>query len=195
MTTVPGRANLIGVEESATGAVTWLVYKKYIQSIGFKFGFGSVLFTAINQGSGIFSNLWLTDWSEDPDAATDPSVRDKYLGVYGALGGAQSIALFVAALLISLGCLKAAKESHNKLLESCLRMPMSFFDTTPLGRIINRFSKDVDVVDNVLPVTIRAWLLFLFNVFGVFIVIGTSTPVLAYVLRHHTTAHRGDGER
>ncbi|EAA12849.5 AGAP008437-PA, partial [Anopheles gambiae str. PEST] len=182
VTTVPGRANLIGVEESATGAVTWLVYKKYIQSIGFKFGFGSVLFTAINQGSGIFSNLWLTDWSEDPDAATDPSVRDKYLGVYGALGGAQSIALFVAALLISLGCLKAAKESHNKLLESCLRMPMSFFDTTPLGRIINRFSKDVDVVDNVLPVTIRAWLLFLFNVFGVFIVIGTSTPIFLAVV-------------
>ncbi|XP_052898198.1 multidrug resistance-associated protein 1-like [Anopheles moucheti] len=180
--TVPNKANLIGVEESATGAVTWLVYKKYIKSIGFQFGFGSVLFTAINQGSGIFSNIWLTDWSEDPEAATDTSVRDMYLGVYGALGGAQSIALFLAALLISLGCLKAAKESHDKLLESSLRMPMSFFDTTPLGRIINRFSKDVDVVDNVLPVTIRAWLLFLFNVFGVFIVIGISTPIFLAIV-------------
>uniref|UniRef100_A0A182M895 ABC-type glutathione-S-conjugate transporter n=1 Tax=Anopheles culicifacies TaxID=139723 RepID=A0A182M895_9DIPT len=169
-------------EESATGAVTWLVYKKYIKSIGFQFGFGSVLFSAINQGSGIFSNLWLTDWSEDPAASTDTSVRDKYLGVYGALGGAQSIALFLAALLISLGCLKAAKESHNKLLESSLRMPMSFFDTTPLGRIINRFSKDVDVVDNVLPVTIRAWLLFLFSVIGVFIVIGLSTPIFLAIV-------------
>uniref|UniRef100_A0A182RRP5 ABC-type glutathione-S-conjugate transporter n=1 Tax=Anopheles funestus TaxID=62324 RepID=A0A182RRP5_ANOFN len=179
---IPTRANLIGVEESATGAVTWLVYKKYIKSIGFQFGVGSVLLTAINQGSGIFSNIWLTDWSEDPEASTDTSVRDMYLGVYGALGGAQSIALFLAALLISLGCLKAAKESHDKMLESSLRMPMSFFDTTPLGRIINRFSKDVDVVDNVLPVTIRAWLLFLFNVIGVFIVIGISTPIFLAVV-------------
>ncbi|XP_049281512.1 multidrug resistance-associated protein 1-like isoform X1 [Anopheles funestus] len=181
-TTIPTRANLIGVEESATGAVTWLVYKKYIKSIGFQFGVGSVLLTAINQGSGIFSNIWLTDWSEDPEASTDTSVRDMYLGVYGALGGAQSIALFLAALLISLGCLKAAKESHDKMLESSLRMPMSFFDTTPLGRIINRFSKDVDVVDNVLPVTIRAWLLFLFNVIGVFIVIAISTPIFLAVV-------------
>uniref|UniRef100_A0A182SMH0 ABC transmembrane type-1 domain-containing protein n=1 Tax=Anopheles maculatus TaxID=74869 RepID=A0A182SMH0_9DIPT len=182
MTTIPAKGNLIGVEESATGAVTWLVYKKYIKSIGFQFGVGSVLFTALNQASGIFSNLWLTEWSEDPEAATDNDLRDMYLGVYGAMGGVQSIALFLAALLISLGCLKAAKESHDKLLESSLRMPMSFFDTTPLGRIINRFSKDVDVVDNVLPVTIRAWLLFLFNVFGVFIVIGISTPIFLAIV-------------
>uniref|UniRef100_A0A182NES5 ABC-type glutathione-S-conjugate transporter n=1 Tax=Anopheles dirus TaxID=7168 RepID=A0A182NES5_9DIPT len=180
--TVPVRGKLIGVEESATGAVTWLVYKKYIQAIGFQFGFWSVLFSAINQGSGIYSNIWLTDWSEDKEAATDTSVRDMYLGVYGALGGVQSIALFLGSVLISLGCLKAAKESHDKLLHSSLRMPMSFFDTTPLGRIINRFSKDVDVVDNVLPVTIRAWLFFLFSVVGVFIVIGVSTPIFLAVV-------------
>uniref|UniRef100_A0A182J6S8 ABC-type glutathione-S-conjugate transporter n=1 Tax=Anopheles atroparvus TaxID=41427 RepID=A0A182J6S8_ANOAO len=176
------QANLIGIEESATGAVTWDVYRKYIKSIGLQFGLWSVVFSAINQGSGIFSSIWLTDWSEDPEAITDTSVRDMYLGVYGALGGVQSIALFLGSVLIALGCLKAARKSHDKLLESSMRMPMSFFDTTPLGRIINRFSKDVDVVDNVLPMTIRAWLLFLFSVVGVFVVIGISTPIFLAVV-------------
>ncbi|XP_058061275.1 multidrug resistance-associated protein 1-like [Anopheles bellator] len=176
------KATLIEKEESATGAVTWLVYKKYISAIGFQFGFWSVVFSIINQGSGIYSSMWLTDWSEDPEAITDTSVRDMYLGVYGALGGVQSIALFIGSVLLALGCLKAAKESHEKLLDSSMRMPMSFFDTTPLGRIINRFSKDVDVVDNILPATIRAWLLMLFSVIGVFVVIGISTPVFLAIV-------------
>ena len=50
VTTVPGRANLIGVEESATGAVTWLVYKKYIQSIGCWIDLGMVVGYQDEQG-------------------------------------------------------------------------------------------------------------------------------------------------
>lgn len=173
---------LIEKEESATGAVTLAVYMKYIKAIGLSLGLWSIVFSIITQGSGIYSSIWLTDWSEDPEAITDTSVRDMYLGVYGALGGVQSIALFISSVALGLGCLKAAKELHDKLLASSMRMPMSFFDTTPLGRIINRFSKDVDVMDNVLPATIRAWLYFFFSVIGVFVVIGTSTPIFLAVV-------------
>lgn len=60
-------------------------------------------------------------------------------------------ALLVTSLIFAIGCLRAARDLHNKLLNNVLRLPMAFFDTTPLGRILNRFSKDVDVVDNVLP--------------------------------------------
>lgn len=176
------QSTLIEKEESATGAVTLAVYLKYTKAIGLSLGLWSIIFSLITQGSGVYSSIWLTDWSEDPKAITDTSVRDMYLGVYGALGGIQSIALFISSVALGLGCLKAAKELHDKLLESSMRMPMSFFDTTPLGRIINRFSKDVDVMDNVLPATIRAWLYFLFSVIGVFVVIGISTPIFLAVV-------------
>lgn len=59
---------------------------------------------------------------------------------------------------------------------------MSFFDTTPLGRILNRFSKDVDTIDNVLPMSIRFWMLMFFNVLSVIVVISYSTPIFLSVV-------------
>lgn len=75
-----------------------------------------------------------------------------------------AIFLLGGAFTLSFGCLDAAKELHAKLLSTVLRLPMSFFDTTPLGRLINRFSKDVDTLDNVLPWSIRSWLVCFFTV-------------------------------
>lgn len=39
---------------------------------------------------------------------------------------------------------------HRRAIERVMRAPMSMFDTTPLGRIMNRFSKDMDTIDNTL---------------------------------------------
>ena len=71
---------------------------------------------------------------------------------------------FVSSLTFALGSLYAAREMHNIMLNFVLRWPMSLFDTTPLGRILNRFSKDVDTVDTVLPMVLRSWLVMLFSV-------------------------------
>ncbi|XP_062549077.1 multidrug resistance-associated protein 1-like [Armigeres subalbatus] len=173
---------LIEKEESATGSVSYTVYIKYLKAIGWNMAFWSIALSIVNQGAAIYGNIWLTEWSEDPNAATDNSVRDMYLGVYGGLGGLQLFALLGASIVLALGCLKAANTMHNNLLESSMRMPMSFFDTTPQGRIMNRFSKDVDVADNTLPQSIRMWLLMFFDVIGVFIVIGISTPIFLAVV-------------
>ena len=72
-----------------------------------------------------------------------------------------NIILISAALVcmgsfaLAKGTLDAAVTLHRKLLYQILRSPMVFFDTTPLGRIVNRFSKDIDVVDATIPGTIR----------------------------------------
>lgn len=67
-------------------------------------------------------------------------------------------------MAMAIGCVNAARNLHNNLLVQTLRLPMSFFDTTPLGRIVNRFSNDVDVVDNIMPFILRFAISMFFSV-------------------------------
>lgn len=59
---------------------------------------------------------------------------------------------------------------------------MMFFDTTPVGRILNRFSRDIETIDNVLPNLIRSFLTFLFNVVSTIGIISYSTPIFLVVV-------------
>lgn len=47
--------------------------------------------------------------------------------------------------------MKAARRLHNKMFFGLLRAPMRFFDTNPSGRILNRFSRDMGAIDEILP--------------------------------------------
>lgn len=72
--------------------------------------------------------------------------------------------VMLASVLLALSSLRAASVLHVRLISDVLRLPMVFFDTTPLGRLLNRFSKDVDVLDNTLPFVIRGWITTLLQV-------------------------------
>jgi ABC-type multidrug transport system fused ATPase/permease subunit len=85
------------------------------------------------------------------------------------------VAQFVVSITFSLGTIAAANEMHSMLLASVMRLAMSFFDVTPIGRILNRFSKDVDVCDNTLPQVLRMFIAMsfgvsfhLFNIFSMY---------------------------
>ena len=62
------------------------------------------------------------------------------------------------------------------MLKNILRSPMSFFDTTPLGRVLNRFSKDIYVIDEVIPRSARTFLFTFFSVLSSLVVIVVTTP-------------------
>lgn len=65
---------------------------------------------------------------------------------------------------MALGMVAASTYLHACMLTRTIHSPMSFFDTTPIGRIVNRFSKDIDTVDNILPITMRQWINTAFSV-------------------------------
>ncbi|EDS36468.1 multidrug resistance protein 2 [Culex quinquefasciatus] len=69
------------------------------------------------------------------------------------------IARIIFDITLFLGCWAAAVRVHELLLENVLHLPMHFFDTTPTGRILTRFSKDVDVLDSKLPELLLDWVI------------------------------------
>lgn len=71
---------------------------------------------------------------------------------------------YFCELVPRIGCLMAAIAMHRHILHGCLRAPMGFFDTTPTGRILSRFSKDVDVIDTTLPMQLADMISCVFEV-------------------------------
>lgn len=70
-----------------------------------------------------------------------------YLTVYGLLGLGYAILSFIREGIIFSGSLRASRKVHQELLHSVLHAKFRFFDSTPIGRIMNRFSKDIEAVD------------------------------------------------
>ncbi|KAI8125131.1 Multidrug resistance-associated protein 1 [Lucilia cuprina] len=145
------QGKLIETEKSRTGGVEFAVYKHYIKSVGIFLSMATLILNFVFQAFQIGSNLWLTKWSNDKLVSNDTGLRDMYLGVYGAFGFGQVATSYFATLAIGLGCVYCSRDMHFIMLHYVFRWPMELFDTTPLGRIVNRFSKDIDTVDNVLP--------------------------------------------
>ncbi|XP_038108731.1 multidrug resistance-associated protein 1 [Culex quinquefasciatus] len=166
---------LIEEEKAEIGNVKWSVYNHYMKSIGISFSVTTVIFSLLYQSFSVGSNLWLSEWSMDQN--NDTSVRDKYLSVYGTLGIGHAISSFLCDLIPLLGAWKAAVYLHNHLLSSILRLPLSFFDTTPTGRILSRFSKDIDVLDNTLPQSVSALFYYVFELIATLAVIIFTIPI------------------
>ena len=78
--------------------------------------------------------------------------------------------------------LKAAVGLHNAMLAAVLRAPVLFFDSNPIGRILNRFSKDMGFVDDMLPMTFYDFFQCLFMVVGAVVVVCIGAPIITIVL-------------
>ncbi|XP_015175304.1 PREDICTED: multidrug resistance-associated protein 1 isoform X1 [Polistes dominula] len=179
---------LIEVEKAETGSVKWKVYSHYFKSIGWFLSISTIIMNAVFQSFSIGSNVWLSKWSDDNMTSVNGTIvneesrRDMYLGVYGALGFGQAMASFFCDLAPQLGCWLAARQMHIMMLRAVMRAPLTFFDTTPTGRIISRFAKDVDILDTSLPPQISDSIYCLFEVIATLFVISFSTPEFVAVI-------------
>ncbi|KAK0420356.1 hypothetical protein QR680_014630 [Steinernema hermaphroditum] len=142
------RGALIGEEKMQIGEVNKSVYVGYLQAASSSV---SCLLFLTFVVRGIFqykSNIWLADWSES--SSNETQVRN--LEVYIGLTAGSALFNCLRNLFFALAILRASALLHDSLLKNVLRLPMSFFDTTPLGRILNRFGKDIETSDDNLPI-------------------------------------------
>ncbi|XP_023182733.1 canalicular multispecific organic anion transporter 1-like isoform X1 [Xiphophorus maculatus] len=177
---------LIEKETMETGQVKFSVYLQYLRAMGWGYTFWIFFIYFIQNVAFIGQNLWLSDWTNDAADyynITYPShKRDTRVGVFGALGLAQGILVFIGTLLLANASVNASRILHSRLLNNILRVPMLFFDTTPIGRVVNRFAKDIFTVDEAIPQSFRSWILCLLGVLGTLFVICLATPFFTIII-------------
>lgn len=176
----PLKASLISEETIETGRVDWDVYYHYFKAVGKKRWIITIVMFAAAWGMAAGTNVWLSKWANDNDPK-NTELRNLRLGIYGGLNAIQSILTFIGYVLAGVAALRTAQILHNSMLQQVLRAPMSFFDITPLGRIINRFSHDVDTVDATIPNILIFLMELFFQLVGIIVVICISTPIIAAV--------------
>ena len=137
---------LISKEERNIGAVAFDVYKKYILSGG---GFLKFFFVLVGFLICVFiqlaSTAWVSFWTSD--AGYERFSAGFYLGLYAAIAVALGAFTYVRTFMLVRFGVDASTKLHQSLLNSILSAPQSFFDTTPVGRILSRFSKDFYSID------------------------------------------------
>ncbi|XBW37942.1 hypothetical protein QEN19_003525 [Hanseniaspora menglaensis] len=141
-------------EQRAVNAITKKVYKNYVN-------FGSRLWKlvlpaiastiSLNQFTFVFTGVWLSYWSENKFKG---QTNGFYIGIYCLLVFGSFFLTIIESFAMFLFNLMSSKNLHNASIKKILHVPMSYIDKTPIGTIINRFSKDIDVIDNDLPMSI-----------------------------------------
>jgi len=170
---------LMSEETMETGSIKFGDVLLYLKALGGPFFVLFLINLTLQNAASIGSGLWLSAWSNDPvDPITGTQNSTMYrLEVYGLFGLGQALFLFIGSILLTWSSVRAAVKIHNKMLLTIIRSPMSFFDTTPLGRIINRFSKDVYLIDEVIPSNLKSFLSTMFSVLSTIFVISYSFPI------------------
>ncbi|KAF0696136.1 Aste57867_13082 [Aphanomyces stellatus] len=166
--------SLMTDEDRSTGDVPWSVFAVWISSCGGVLPAAGVLFVfALTQAINIAATLWLGAWA-DTDATLTPPARRTQLYVFLGLNVGYALLVFVRVQLMYVAGLRGSRRLFDAVLTRVLRAPMRFFDTTPLGRVVNRLSKDVYTVDEDIP---SAWANVLITVFGVGATLATIVVV------------------
>ena len=163
-------AALMQQEERAVSSVGWDVYAAYVRASGSILNGPFVVgLLVLVQCANIATSLWLSYWTSNKFGYSE----GQYIGVYAGLGVIQALLMFVFGLSLSILGTTASKVMLNRAMTRALRAPMSFFDTTPLGRITNRFAKDVDIMDNNLTDALRMYFMTLAMITSVFALVIT----------------------
>ncbi|KAI3654035.1 hypothetical protein MP228_000754 [Amoeboaphelidium protococcarum] len=166
-------------EERAIGSLQWSIFSSYIKAAGGPVFLAITLFLAvITQVARIGNDLWLVFWTNDQFGLSTAT----YSGVYFAWGISQGIFSSILGSFMAVCFAFASTKFHKDAISSVFRAPMSFFDQTPLGRIVNRFSRDTDVLDTVLPSSIQFFITLSFSLLGLIALMAYAAPFILVAL-------------
>ncbi|XP_041931072.1 ATP-binding cassette sub-family C member 12-like isoform X3 [Alosa sapidissima] len=193
----PEIQQLIKQEVTQEGSVTWRTYHQYCKAAGgYILLFFIMLSFVLLVGTTAFSNMWLSYWLEQGSgscanstlegaSAGDISLNPD-LHFYHMVYGLSVVAMIMFSLIKGYSFTKvtvhASSKLHDTMFHKILFSPMSFFDTTPTGRMVNRFSKDQDELDTALPINMDSLLQCYLMIIFTLIIISAAFSYMLTVL-------------
>ncbi|KAM9802672.1 ATP-binding cassette sub-family C member 4-like isoform 2-T2 [Syngnathus typhle] len=189
-TCTPAAAQPTEEERRTQGAIGLQIYVKYFRAgANFLVLFLLMLLNVLAHVAFVLQDWWLAHWASEQQhvnvtqfhngSVPVPLDLDLYLSVYAGLTGAAVVFGFVRNLVFFNVLVNSAQTLHNRMFGSILRTPVHFFQNNPIGRILNRFSKDMGFLDSMLPWTFVDFTQVFLQVLGVVIV---SAIVMPWIL-------------
>ncbi|TKY71949.1 ABC transporter C family member 2 [Spatholobus suberectus] len=176
-----GKSVLIKQEERETGVVSWNVLMRYKNALG-GFWVVMVLFACYisTETLRISSSTWLSHWTDQSGSeGYNPAF---YNMIYAALSFGQVLVTLTNSYWLIISSLYAARRLHETMLSSILRAPMVFFQTNPLGRVINRFAKDLGDIDRNVAPFVNMFLGQVSQLLSTFILIGIVSTMSLWAI-------------
>ncbi|XP_033369989.1 multidrug resistance-associated protein 4 isoform X5 [Parus major] len=190
----PGENALATVPEESRheGKIGFKVYRKYFTAGANYFViFILLVLNILAQVAYVLQDWWLSYWANNQKKlnlstngnngtnATGPLDLNFYLGIYAGLTVATILFGIIRSLLVFQVLVNSGQNLHNKMFQSILKAPVLFFDRNPIGRILNRFSKDIGHLDDLLPLTFLDFVQTLLQIFGV---VAVAVAVIPWIL-------------
>ncbi|XP_032773586.1 multidrug resistance-associated protein 4 [Rattus rattus] len=177
-------------ESRSEGRIGFKAYKNYFSAgASWFFIIFLVLLNLMGQVFYVLQDWWLSHWANRQGALNDTKNANGnvtgtldlswYLGIYTGLTVVTVLFGIARSLLVFYVLVNASQTLHNRMFESILKAPVLFFDRNPIGRILNRFSKDIGHMDDLLPLT---FLDFIQTLLLVVSVIAVAAAVIPWIL-------------
>nr|XP_036880742.1 multidrug resistance-associated protein 4 [Manis javanica] len=177
-------------ESRSEGEVGLRVYKNYfIAGTSWLIIIFLILLNIAAQVAYVLQDWWLSYWANeqsklDITLSGEGNETEKldlhwYLGIYSGLTVATILFGIARSLLVFYVLVNSSQALHNKMFESILKAPVLFFDRNPVGRILNRFSKDIGHMDDLLPLTFLDFIQTFLQVIGV---VGVAMAVIPWIV-------------
>ncbi|XP_004441892.1 PREDICTED: multidrug resistance-associated protein 6 [Ceratotherium simum simum] len=158
------------------GRVKAAMYLTYLRAVGTPLCLYALFLFLCQQAASFCRGYWLSLWADDPTVDGQQAQTALRGWVFGLLGCLQAIGLFAAMATVLLGGVRASSLLFRRLLWDVARSPVGFFEQTPVGNLLTRFSKETDTVDVDIPDKLRSLLVYAFGLLEVCLVVTVATP-------------------
>ena len=176
---------IVSLEERSTGVVDRRVVGRYLARLAP--GVTVIVLLALfigRQGAAVAADLWLSRSSlVSPDGITN-----FMLGYLVCILGLCASAYFRSMYLLTRGLI-AGVECHSELLRGVLRAPLKFFEANPVGRILNRFSRDLEAIELALPASLLDAGHCVFEALAICLVVAAVAPITLVILAPVTLSY------